>query len=55
MSGDSVQQWVGKDFFNPFIKDFVELDKPFGGMLCNISVCIVYIMHWCIALCIVHA
>ena len=32
VSGDSVQQWVGKDFFNPFIKDFVELDEPFGGM-----------------------
>ncbi|CAI8009389.1 Phospholipase D2 [Geodia barretti] len=23
------QQWIGKDFYNPFIKDFVELNKPF--------------------------
>ena len=26
-----LQQWVGKDFYNPFIKDFVELHKPFDG------------------------
>ena len=25
------QRWIGKDFYNPFIKDFIELDKPFGG------------------------
>ena len=27
------QQWIGKDFYNPFIKDFVELNKPFDGQL----------------------
>ena len=25
------QRWIGKDFYNPFIKDFIELDKPFDG------------------------
>ena len=25
------QKWVGKDYYNPFIKDFIELDKPFEG------------------------
>ena len=25
------QKWVGKDYYNPFIKDFVELNKPHQG------------------------
>ena len=25
------QKWVGKDFYNPFIRDFVELEQPFKG------------------------
>ena len=31
--GSTVQQWIGKDFFNPFIKDLIELEKPFEGKL----------------------
>ena len=27
------QKWVGKDYYNPFIKDFIELDKPHEGKL----------------------
>jgi hypothetical protein len=27
------QKWVGKDYYNPFIKDFVELNKPHQGIL----------------------
>ena len=26
------QKWVGKDYHNPFIEDFVKLDKPFEGI-----------------------
>ena len=26
------QKWVGKDYYNPFIKDFIELNKPHQGM-----------------------
>ena len=26
------QKWVGKDYYNPFIKDFIELDKPHQGI-----------------------
>ena len=25
------QKWVGKDYYNPFIKDFIELNKPHQG------------------------
>ena len=25
------QKWVGKDYYNPFIKDFIELSKPHQG------------------------
>ena len=27
------QKWVGKDYYNPFIKDFIELNKPYQGIL----------------------
>ena len=27
------QKWVGKDYYNPFIKDFIELNKPHQGIL----------------------
>jgi len=27
------QKWVGKDYYNPFIKDFIELEEPLKGML----------------------
>ena len=31
-SGEEVyQKWVGKDFYNPFIRDFVELNEPSNG------------------------
>ena len=30
-SGEGYQKWVGKDYYNPFIKDFVELEKPFDS------------------------
>jgi phospholipase D1/2 len=30
--GRNVQRWIGKDFFNPFIKDLIELEKPFEDM-----------------------
>ena len=26
-----IQRWVGKDYYNPFIRDFVELNTPFTG------------------------
>ena len=33
-SGEEVyQKWVGKDFYNPFIRDFVELEQPFKGKI----------------------
>ena len=25
------QKWVGKDYYNPFVKDFIELHKPHEG------------------------
>ena len=25
------QKWVGKDYYNPFVKDFIELHKPHDG------------------------
>ena len=25
------QKWVGKDYYNPFIKDFTELHEPLSG------------------------
>jgi phospholipase D1/2 len=28
--GNTCQQWIGKDFYNPFIKDFVQLQEPFS-------------------------
>lgn len=27
-----LQKWVGKDFYNPFIRDFIELEQPFKGV-----------------------
>ena len=26
-----MQQWVGKDYYNPFLRDFVELQCPFNS------------------------
>ena len=27
----ATQRWVGKDYYNPFIKDFTELEEPLSG------------------------
>ena len=32
------QKWVGKDYYNPFIKDFIELHKPHEGNLTKTKV-----------------
>ena len=33
ISDVAYQKWVGKDYYNPFIKDFIELNKPHQGIL----------------------
>ncbi len=27
-----LQKWVGKDYYNPFVKDFIELTQPHQGL-----------------------
>ena len=27
------QKWVGKDYYNPFVKDFIELHRPHEGRM----------------------
>ena len=43
------QKWVGKDYYNPFIKDFIELNKPHQGILKVLSyhiLLLMLMMHW---------
>lgn len=30
-SGEGHQKWVGKDYYNPFIRDFEKLEEPFAS------------------------
>ncbi len=27
-----LQKWVGKDYYNPFVKDFLDLTQPLAGL-----------------------
>ena len=33
------QTWVGKDYYNPFVKDFVDLGKPHEGNPYSTTTC----------------
>ena len=35
---EGYQVWVGKDFYNPFIRDFIDLHEPFKGTMYNMYI-----------------
>ena len=42
------QKWVGKDYYNPFVKDFIDLDQPHEGReeLCYVLVTCVFLLSY---------
>ena len=41
------QKWVGKDYYNPFVKDFIDLHKPHEGKTeIRYSMC-AYVLQCC--------
>lgn len=45
--GATYQMWVGKDYYNPFVKDFAQLAEPLQGAEKYAMLCLSSGVIWC--------